>query len=403
VPGFARLYGSMLLGRLAGSMLAVALILFVLARYHSPELAGLTVFLQIFPGLVVSPIAGALLDRQGRARLIIADYVIAATTVALIALLAARQQLPPQLMLVIVAISSLTNPLSNAGNRSLFPIIAPRHLWERANALDSSAFLLSMIVGGTLAGLFVSWLGPEWALVIVGIFFAVSALSILGFHDPSPKSGRTDSILEQALHGLAYVLRNPTLRGLALTLSTYNMSWGILQIGIPVLLLDRLHQSAATVGYVWGALGVAGLLSALVAGRIKSQGRERQLMLGSIIVGAVALAILPVASTVELVFVAVIAVGISNGPFDIALFTLRQRRTDPAWFGRAFAVSMSLNFAGVPIGSAIAGPLIGFSLEVAFVVAVVIALASALFPLWLIPREDDSGRLAPKGRIPRTN
>jgi predicted MFS family arabinose efflux permease len=199
------------------------------------------------------------------------------------------------------------------------------------------------------------------------------------------------------------VLRNPTLRGLALTLSTYNMSWGILQIGIPVLLLDRLHQSAATVGYVWGALGIAGLLSALVAGRIKSQGRERQLMLGSIIVGAVALAILPVASTVELVFVAVIAVGISNGPFDIALFTLRQRRTDPAWFGRAFAVSMSLNFAGVPIGSAIAGPLIGFSLEVAFVVAVVIALASALFPLWLIPREDDSGRLAPKGRIPHTN
>ena len=40
-------------------MLAIALILFVLSRYHSPQLAGVTAFLAIFPGLVVSPIAGA--------------------------------------------------------------------------------------------------------------------------------------------------------------------------------------------------------------------------------------------------------------------------------------------------------------------------------------------------------
>jgi hypothetical protein len=37
---------------------------------------------------------------------------------------------------------------------------------------------------------------------------------------------------------------------------------------------------------------------------------------------------------------------------DIALFTMRQRRTDPAWIGRAFAVSMALNFVGFPIGAA---------------------------------------------------
>ena len=32
------------------------------------------------------------------------------------------------------------------------------------------------------------------------------------------------------------------------------------------------------------------------------------------------------------------AAGLINGPLDIALFTLRQRRTDPAWMGRAFTV-----------------------------------------------------------------
>ena len=50
--------------------------------------------------------------------------------------------------------------------------------------------------------------------------------------------------------------------------------------------------------------------------------------------------------------------GLANGPLDIALFTLRQRRTDPAWMGRAFTVSMNLNFSGFPIGAAVAGVLV---------------------------------------------
>ncbi|HEY6114988.1 MAG TPA: MFS transporter, partial [Candidatus Dormibacteraeota bacterium] len=70
VPGFARLYLSLLLGRVSGQMVAITIVLFVLARYHSPQLAGLTVFVAVMPGLVVSPIAGALLDRYGRARLV---------------------------------------------------------------------------------------------------------------------------------------------------------------------------------------------------------------------------------------------------------------------------------------------------------------------------------------------
>ena len=50
--------------------------------------------------------------------------------------------------------------------------------------------------------------------------------------------------------------------------------------------------------------------------------------------------------------------GLLNGPMDVAMFTLRQRQTDPAWMGRAFAVSMSLNFLGYPVGAAIGGVLV---------------------------------------------
>ena len=78
---------------------------------------------------------------------------------------------------------------------------------------------------------------------------------------------------------------------------------------------------------------------------------------------------------------------LATGPFDVSMFSMRQRRTDPAWYGRAFAVSMGLNWAGQPIGSAISGPLIHTGLTVAFLVAAAFMLLAAGLVRWVIPAE----------------
>jgi MFS family permease len=104
---------------------------------------------------------------------------------------------------------------------------------------------------------------------------------------------------------------------------------------------------------------------------------------------AVALALLPWAGTLWLVLLSSALQGLSAGPFDIALFTLRQRRTDPAWYGRAFSVSMSMNYAGNPLGSALAGPLISWSLAGALWAAVAITGASIPLPLAMIPAHEE--------------
>jgi len=370
-------------------MVTVTLVLFVLARYHSPQLAGATAFFSLFPGLVVSPVAGALLDRHGRGRLVVLDYLTAAVTVALLAALSTGRLLPWGALLAIVGFASLTNPLSNSGARSLFPMIAPRHLWERANALDSSGHVVAQLVGAPLAGILIGILGPEWALAACGLVFAAAAVVMLRLPEPASTAITEGSIWLNAWRGLQYVMRNATLRGLAMTLITFNLSWGILSIAVPVLILDRLHQGPATVGLVWGVMGAAGLISALLAGRMSSLGRERQLMFVTILVSAAGIALLPFATALPLVILAIIIFGAANGPFDIGLFTLRQRRTDPAWFGRAFAVSMSINWVGTPIGSALAGTLIGWSLNVALWAAVLAALVAAVFPLLALPARDD--------------
>jgi predicted MFS family arabinose efflux permease len=390
VPGFAYLYTSLLVGRVSGQMVAITIVLFVLARYHSPQLAGLTVFVAITPGLVVSPIAGALLDRYGRARLVLIDYLVAAATGLLVAGLSWRHSLPALLLLAIVFISSLTLPLSNSGARSLFPVLAPRHLWERANALDSSGHVIATLLGAPLAGVLVGVAGPEWALVATAIGYASAAALISRVHDPIAIDAGRPSVLVDAIKGLVYVVRNATLRGLAMTLTTFNLGWGILNIAIPVLVLGRLHQGPASVGILWGVMGAAGLVSALVTGRIDSRGRERQLMLVAILISACAMALLPFASSLAVVLVVMLIAGFANGPFDIGLFTLRQRRTDPAWFGRAFAISMSVNWLGTPVGSALAGPVIAWSLDAALWAAAGVALVSAVFPFVAIPSKDEA-------------
>jgi MFS family permease len=372
----------------AGQMLTVGFVLFVLARYRSPQLAGAATFLLITPGLVLSPIAGALLDRYSRARLISVDYIVVAVTLVSLAGLSYAQLLQPALLLLICGLASLTGPLSTAGARAIFPIIVPGDLWERANALDSSAYVLATVIGAPLAGVLVGFAGPEWALVATGLLFALAGVSIVGVHDPGLRQ-RGGRVLTEAWSGLAYVLRNRTLAGLALTFFAYGLGWGSLVIAMPVLVLDRFHQGPAVVGYIWGAVGAAGFVATLIAGRLRTRGRERQLMVGSILAMAAAIAILPLASSVALVAVALIIVALVETPFDIAFLTLRQRRTDPARFGRVFAVSVSLNVVGSPIGSAIAGPLINWSLSGALWIAVACTVAAALFPILVIPATDE--------------
>ncbi|HUE66808.1 MAG TPA: MFS transporter [Candidatus Acidoferrum sp.] len=387
--GFPGLVLSQLLGRVAGQMLRVSLVLFVLSRYHSPQLAGAATFLLVFPGLLIAPVAGVLLDRHNRTRLIAIDYLIGAAALLSIAGLSSRHALAPPLLLAICGVASITGPLSWAGLRSLFPAVVPGHLWERANALDSSSDVFATVLGAPIGGLIVGLAGGEWALAASGVLLALAGAAMLRVRDPATKA-RGGALLSEALSGLVYVIRSRSLVGLALTFITFGAGWGCLVIAIPVLVLGRLHEGPAAVGYVWGLVAAATLVSVLVVGRLKTLGRERQLMSLSMLAMAVAMSFLPFASSIVAVALALAVAGLVETPFDIAFLTLRQRRTDPAKFGRTFAVSMALNQLGGPVGSAIAGPLIAWSLTGALWVAVGLVAAAAVVPLVTIPARPES-------------
>ncbi|MGP8160230.1 MAG: MFS transporter [Candidatus Dormibacteria bacterium] len=387
VRGLPRLVGAALLGRIAGQMGSVALVLFALQRFHSPAIAGVTVFASAFPGIAVSPLAGAILDRSGRIKLIMLDYSIAALAMALIVVLGATGVLSAGLLVGVAVLSSFTNPLSSAGTRTLFPMLVPPHLWDRANAIDSVGYVVAAVVGAPLAGVIAGLVGRPAALAATAAAYAAAALSLVGMPRlPLPHPRPSDHhVVRDAWEGLAYVARNPSLRGLAVSLSVSNLASGLLIVGLPVLVLDHLHQNAAVVGLLWALSAISGGVSALVAGQRGSQGRERRLILAGLLAVGVAVAALATVPGLAAVVAAMLVYGAGGGLIDIGMFSMRQRRTDPAWFGRAFAVSMSLNWMGSPIGSAIAGPLIGAGLGIALAAGAGFSFAAALFAALMIP------------------
>jgi MFS family permease len=386
VPFLGRALGGMQLVRIAQAMVGVALVLFSLTRYGSPTLAGLVTFASLAPGLLISPIGGALLDRHGRTRLIRLDLIIAVGSLVLIAALAQLDRLPAALLVVIAAVSSLTGPLGATGMRTLFPLMVPPHLWERVNAIDSNGYVVATIIGPPLAAVMVGAFGGPAALVVIAGLLAIAVVVLFPVPEPAAEIDTSGDLLRDAWAGLVYTWRNRTLRGIGLSITTLNLGGGVVSIVVPLLVLNRLHLGEAAVGAVFAIQGVVGIATGLFAGRMDTRGREVRLFAGPMIGFVPALAVLLIPGLGPLILSMAI-MGVVNGPMDVAMFTLRQRRTDPAWMGRAFAISMAFNFAGFPVGAAIAGWLASFSIEAAIVVGVVAAAAGTVMAWTLIPRE----------------
>jgi len=398
----------MMVARVAQAMVGVAIVLFTLDEYDSPALAGVVTLAYLLPGMVVSPIAGALLDRHGRVRLIIFDYVVAASALALIGLLALSGELPPGLLVLIAGVASLTSILSATGLRSLFPIMVPRHLWERVNAIDSNGYVVATILGPPVAAALVAIVGGPPTLVVIAGLMLVATVPLFGVLDPATPTTGGAPLLREAWQGVLYVWHNRTLRGLAFSISTLNIAGGVSTIVIPLLVLRQLGYSELVVGLAFAVSGITGVVSSALFGRLDTRGREWRLLVAPMALTAPAIALLlPVAAAsplsidpvlgLVLILASQAGFGLLNGPLDIALFTVRQRRTDPAIMGRAFAVSMAANFVGYPVGSAIAGVLAATSLVAPIWLGIVACISATVFAAVLIPQR------APEAPMPASS
>ena len=166
------------------------------------------------------------------------------------------------------------------------------------------------------------------------------------------------------------------------------MTWGALVVAVPVFAARAftVETGSSVAGFLWAAMGVAGGVGSLFAGHLRTEGREWAVM--AVGMAVTALAAWPIAAHLGFggLVLGLMLVGLVSGPIDVGVLTLRQRRTDPRQLGRVLAISMSLNLAGFPLGSAAAGMVITRSLPAAFLLAGIASALAALATM-AIPRD----------------
>ncbi|MCG5486121.1 MAG: MFS transporter [Sinorhizobium meliloti] len=380
IPNLLPLILTATLSRLAARTFIFTFVLFVLARFSSPVLAGWLTSAAFVPGLMTSPVAGALLDRVGPTIAVRIDMIASAVFIAGIsfAVWADWSSLP--VLFILVMLYSLTGPLGAAGTRTLLPRLVPSQALDRANALDTAVYAIVDIIGPAMAGVVVAWLGPETAMSLIAAAYAGAAICLSHVQRLPGLVSRQTSFLHLTIEGIQMVARQRTLRGLAVSYSLYQLTWGALCVAVPVYVANRYATAVASsvTGLLWAMTGIAGGVGALVAGHMRMTGRERYFIATGMIVNA--LAAWPVSAEFGIggLAIGLILSGMMSGPIDVALLSMRQRCTDPQQLGRIMSISMSLHRTGFPLGSAIAGMVITKSLSATFVLAGIASVVAAI-------------------------
>jgi MFS family permease len=341
------------------------------------------------PGLLVSPLAGAFLDRAGAARGIVVDLALSATLMLALAAAVLLDRATPSVLLALTGAYALTSPLSRAGIRVLLPRLVPAHALDRANALDTAIHGIVDVAGPSLAGVLMAFAGPAVCFVVIAVGFGAATVCVATVRAPRPPASPR-AFLAQTMEGLVTVFRRRLLRGLAVAYALNTMTWGILVVAVPVFMARRYQAGSweTATGLVWAGAGLASGIGSLAAGQMRLLGREAKAMVVCMALNAVA--VWPVATAFGLpgLCIGLACVGLLAGPIDVGLLTLRQRRTEPALLGRILAVSMSLNTMGFPIGTALGGLLAAWSVDAAFVAAALASLLGALATWALIPEDE---------------
>jgi len=240
-------------------MQQVALGWLVYRLTSSPFLLGLLTFAALFPVLVVSPFAGVWADRVSRYRVVIATQVLAMVQAFALAALVFTDSVHIGYLIALAAFLGCVNGTEVAARQSfLVEMVEGTNDLPSAIALNSSIFNASRLIGPSIAGGLVAWIGEGWVFFWNGISYLAVLAALLAMRvAPTPR--RADPA-EPVLHTLAAGLRYafgfvPIRNVLLLLMGTSLVGYPYIAL-LPVFARDVLGGDARTLGFLFASGGL---------------------------------------------------------------------------------------------------------------------------------------------------
>lgn len=343
----------------------IAVFSLALANTRSGLVVSGVMLARAIPAVLAGPIAGVVLDRLDRKRVMIASDVVRAI-VALCFIFTIRGH-DTWLLYVLSALLMFASPFFTSGRSAILPSIATADELHTANSLTQTTQWTTLTIGTFLAGASVMQFGYAGAFVGNSLSFVISAICISRLFLPGdgfrPKrQALTEAEVVRPWHeyieGLRYMRANPLIFGIALIGVGWATGGGAAQILFSIFGELVFNRGPAGIGIVWGCAGagllVGGVIAHRLGPRLRFNAYKRAVVVCYIVHGGAYVLFSQMRSfPAALAFIALsrAAVGVSS----VLNFSQLLRHVANEFRGRVFATMESMVWSTMMISMMLAG------------------------------------------------
>jgi len=358
---FGLVWFGQLISLLGSGLTSFALGVWVYQSTGSVTQFALISFFTTLPGILLLPVAGALIDRWDRRWAMILSDTGAGMCTLIIAILLLTGQLQVWHIYILSAISSAFSAFQWPAYSAAITLLVPKQHLGRASGMVQFGQAGAQIAAPLLAGLLVTRIQIQGVILIDFATFLFAVFTLFLVHIPRPpattegKAGK-GSLLREAAYGWTYVNQRPGLLGLLLLFAALNLT-----IAMATVLLTPLVLSFADAEVLGSVLSVAG--GGMLAGGLVMSAwggpkrRIRGVLGGALLSGAILClmglrpnALLIAGAAFVFPFCTQIIVGCSQA--------IWQSKVAPDIQGRVFAIRRMVAWSSAPLAYIAAGPLV---------------------------------------------
>jgi MFS family permease len=268
MSGFTVIWFGQLISLLGTGMTRFALTIWAYQETGSATALALVAFFSFGPVVLVSPVAGALVDRWNRKLVVMISDLAAATTTIILLLLYTTGNLQIWHLYVMGALAGAFESFQFPAFSAAMTMMLRKEQYSRANGMMSVAEAASGIAAPLLAGILLTLIGIGGVMTIDVITFVLAVTAVLITHIPQPAT--TDvgtqaqgNLWQESLFGFRYIWARPSLLGMQMMFFLSNFFGGYSWVLLAPLILARTNNNELLLGTVQSALGIGGLVGGL--------------------------------------------------------------------------------------------------------------------------------------------
>ena len=361
--GFSVVWLGQLVSMTGSGMTRFALTIWVWQKTGEATALALVAIFSFAPAIMLSPIAGAIVDRVSRKKVMIAsDLAAGLSTVALLILYSTGLLEIWHLWAAGFFASAFESFQFPAYSAAVTTMIEKKH-YTRANAMLGMVGSASMIIAPASAGALLPLLGINGIMIIdiVTFVFAIGTLLFVVIPNPmQTAAGRASrgTLFQESLFGFRYIFANPSLLALLLIFFTTNLTMGLAMILFAPMILARTANNTVILGTTMMMFGIGGIVGGLlVAAWGGFKRRIHGILLGLILMSLLGLVVAGVGQTVVVwglaAFLAMFFLPLVQGSSQ----AIWQAKVSPDIQGKVFATRRLIAQISSPVAMIMGGRL----------------------------------------------